>query len=1332
MGTNVSTLQWKCQQCSAINSTEKIACESCGEEAHLTSTNHDEPAVVISPHVDIAAPTLIDATASSSTSLPNVNPPELEMPNKNADNGVLSPQAMSFFLEPWQCSQCTYVNPGCLSSCALCYTIRDIASSHASWALKKKTKITDQVIESCSNFNKIQDEMDVVETATYTNNVNNNDNSVIPVGKLVTTKTSNRKVDLDKWKCCNCGFLNVETTKECVICTSVKVKKPEHVRRETFSNGNNCELISYSKDMCCSPKRFSRIKFKWKCDKCNFLNVPAIDECVVCAERRSAVGALKKAKELSTSESELVTSGKKIVQKESKWVCTKCQFLNIFTAQDCVICTTSCPRTANGHSNDNQSKSVSDNERLALPMKTNKEEKKSKQKWKCVSCQFLNLPVTNECILCGEPAPHCQENGITDKIVDSDRASTGTALSDDIIQSDHHNTSKLRNENQDDEDEKLENVKLVNGKSDSHLCSHLAVRKIRSSTSCKRTLSDPDSKNTFKVALQRHKTNLTNGTSTVISIDEDLWTCKNCSFSCNPPFFQNCNICDSPKNERSLINIDAHCVRFMKSQKISAGRRKLRIPLENSWTCIKCTLVNCNKENTCGVCGGSKLNSIEPDKSPGEKEYWICSKCTLRNDETAESCHACQGDPPNDADASGQLDDKKTDDANVARLQTDGSWQCSTCTFRNALSKAVSCEMCANARSLIPLMPVSPHRILRQESELMEDIRRLEELRAKEQWEQIVNFCKQNHESFIDDSFPPIGRSLFYSSVESNVVQWLRPHQITCDAGESHIKWAVFRTPLPSDISQGILGNCWLLSALAVLAERPELVQKVIVTRQICHKGAYQVRLCKDGSWKTVLVDDLLPCNKAGHLVYSKAKRKQLWVPLIEKAVAKLHGCYEALESGRAIEGLATLTGAPCETITLQPSSQSQDEELDKDLIWAQLLSSRAARFLMGASCGGGNMRVNEEEYHAIGLRPRHAYSVLDVQDMEGIRLLRLRNPWGHFSWKGNWSDESTLWTQELQERLMAHGANEGVFWMSFEDFMKYYDCVDICKIRSHWNELRLQGQLPSHACKENQLVNLITVLEPTEAEFSLFQEGQRLNSEKSQRSQLDLCVVIFQATETEQPKIGTLVQHSKRQVRGFVGCHTMFEPGSYYVVCLAFNHWGTEIKNPESYPKCIFAIHSSKRLLVEQIIPYSHFMADAIINLTRPNNAIIISNVSFFKGREGMTAYYLTKGWAGLVVMIENRHPDRCIQVICDCTESFNVVSTRGTLRTVDSVPPLHRQVIIVLTQLEGTGGFSISHRLTHRLSYTGGVADWGPPATNHLPPMDKSVFGLHAPRPL
>lgn len=38
----------------------------------------------------------------------------------------------------------------------------------------------------------------------------------------------------------------------------------------------------------------------------------------------------------------------------------------------------------------------------------------------------------------------------------------------------------------------------------------------------------------------------------------------------------------------------------------------------------------------------------------------------------------------------------------------------------------------------------------------------------------------------------------------------------------------------------------------------------------------------------------------------------EIWVPLVEKAYAKLHGCYEAIERGTISYALCDLTGAKC------------------------------------------------------------------------------------------------------------------------------------------------------------------------------------------------------------------------------------------------------------------------------------------------------------------------------------------------------------------------------------------------------------------------------------
>lgn len=63
------------------------------------------------------------------------------------------------------------------------------------------------------------------------------------------------------------------------------------------------------------------------------------------------------------------------------------------------------------------------------------------------------------------------------------------------------------------------------------------------------------------------------------------------------------------------------------------------------------------------------------------------------------------------------------------------------------------------------------------------------------------------------------------------------------------------------------------LSGLAVLAERKDMLEKIIPTKEYCPEGIYQVRLCKDGLWQIVLVDDVFPCDKYSRLMFSRVKK---------------------------------------------------------------------------------------------------------------------------------------------------------------------------------------------------------------------------------------------------------------------------------------------------------------------------------------------------------------------------------------------------------------------------------------------------------------------------
>ena len=71
-----------------------------------------------------------------------------------------------------------------------------------------------------------------------------------------------------------------------------------------------------------------------------------------------------------------------------------------------------------------------------------------------------------------------------------------------------------------------------------------------------------------------------------------------------------------------------------------------------------------------------------------------------------------------------------------------------------------------------------------------------------------------------------------------------------------------------------------------------------------------------------------------------------------------------------------------------------------------------------------------------LGIISGHAYSLIDLYEFqhkgERLQLCKLRNPWGHKEWTGDWSDESDLWTPELKEKLEVTVADDGIFYMSW------------------------------------------------------------------------------------------------------------------------------------------------------------------------------------------------------------------------------------------------------------------------------------------------------------
>jgi calpain len=253
----------------------------------------------------------------------------------------------------------------------------------------------------------------------------------------------------------------------------------------------------------------------------------------------------------------------------------------------------------------------------------------------------------------------------------------------------------------------------------------------------------------------------------------------------------------------------------------------------------------------------------------------------------------------------------------------------------------------------------------------------------------------------------------------------------------------------PGDVKQGMLGDCWLLGSFLNLATKPELLLNLIVFNGIEY-GFAVFQFFKNGEWQHIIVDTRIPYNNAtktplyGHC----ADPNEFWVPLMEKAYAKLHGCFEALNGGAMAQALVDLTGGCSEKYNLR--APETVEQIENGQFWKDLKKHHQLGYMIGCANAMKDTEGKQEDGMGTqGILYNHAYGMMDVRDIDGLQLVRIRNPWGHGEWTGRFADEDEAWDdyKGLKEKLNYNFSDDGTWWMRYDDWCANYNKIYVCKI---------------------------------------------------------------------------------------------------------------------------------------------------------------------------------------------------------------------------------------------------------------------------------------------
>ena len=164
-------------------------------------------------------------------------------------------------------------------------------------------------------------------------------------------------------------------------------------------------------------------------------------------------------------------------------------------------------------------------------------------------------------------------------------------------------------------------------------------------------------------------------------------------------------------------------------------------------------------------------------------------------------------------------------------------------------------------------------------------------------------------------------------------------------------------------------------------------------------------------------------------------------------------------------EALVDLTGGASEKFNLRAPETA--ELIENQVFWKDLKKYHQQGYLVGCANvvkdDGGSKTDGAGQ---TGILFNHAYGVMDVRDVDGLQLIRIRNPWGQGEWTGKFADEDEAWDdyKGLKEKLNYVFRDDGTWWMRYEDWCIHYNKMYLCKIfPSNWSQFSITSEWRSN-----------------------------------------------------------------------------------------------------------------------------------------------------------------------------------------------------------------------------------------------------------------------------